>query len=444
MAAARRLFSFHHLPLHPRSPTRPLATAAAATPHRRGKHEAVACKATGKTKPKPKAKAGNKGGERLQRRPLEEHLKRRTRSAAAFDAGLYGRHGHVHHVPVLLGEVLAAFRRPRPLRSFVDCTLGAAGHSLAMMEAHPEMKLYVGMDVDPTALEIGRGHIEAFLASKEASGGENDALQGTLRAYTHVKNFKYIKQVLGSVDERLAVGSSGVDGILIDLGMSSMQVNRSNRGFSVQQDGPLDMRMDPKATLRAEDILNSWPELEVGRILRDYGEESNWQFLQKQIVKAREMGGLHTTGDLVKLIQRKCTISKGRQGWIKTATRVFQALRIAVNDELRVLEDSLHASFDCLATGGRLAVISFHSLEDRIVKKTFLELIHGGEADDEEDDEDDLPLPDIDDEDEPWFNQRVQGRNGIVLNKRPITPSQEEEKLNQRCRSAKLRVIQKA
>ncbi|CAN6271367.1 unnamed protein product, partial [Urochloa humidicola] len=439
-------FSSHHLPLHPRSPARPLAAAVAvaATPHRRAKHDAVACKATGKTKPKAKAKVGNKGGERLQRRPLEEHLKRRTRSSAAFDAGLYGRHGHAHHVPVLLGEVLAAFRRPRPLRSFVDCTLGAAGHSLAMMEAHPEMELYVGMDVDPTALEIGREHIEALLAGREANGGENDALQGTLRAYTHVKNFKYIKQVLGSVDESLAVGSSGVDGILIDLGMSSMQVNKSNRGFSVQQDGPLDMRMDPKATLRAEDILNSWPDVEVGRILRDYGEESNWQFLQKQIVKAREMGGLHSTGDLVKLIQRKRTISKGRQGWIKTATRVFQALRIAVNDELQVLEDSLHSSFDCLATGGRLAVISFHSLEDRIVKKTFLELVHGGEADDEEDDEDNLTLPDINDEDEPWFNQRVQGRNGTILTKRPITPSQEEEKLNQRCRSAKLRVIQKA
>uniref|UniRef100_A0A0A9GHL4 S-adenosyl-methyltransferase mraw, putative n=1 Tax=Arundo donax TaxID=35708 RepID=A0A0A9GHL4_ARUDO len=225
--------------------------------------------------------------------------------------------------------------------------------------------------------------------------------------------------------------------------MSSMQVNRSNRGFSVLQDGPLDMRMDPKATLRAEDILNSWPELEVGRILRDYGEESNWQSLQKQIVKARAMGGLHTTGELVKLIQRMCTISKGRQGWIKTAIRVFQALRIAVNDELRTLEDALHSCFDCIGTGGRLAVISFHSLEDRIVKQTFLDLIHGDEVD-EPDDEDNLEPTDIDDEDEPWFKQRLQGKNGTVLTKRPITPSQEEEELNQRCRSAKLRVIQKA
>ncbi|CAD6251950.1 unnamed protein product [Miscanthus lutarioriparius] len=440
VAAARRLFSFH-LHAHPLA-----AGVAVATPHRRGKHDAISCKATGKTKPRSKSKAkAGKGGERQQRRALEEHLKRRTRSAAAFDADLYGRRAHEHHVPVLLGEVLAAFRRPRPLRSFVDCTLGAAGHSLAMMEAHPELELYIGMDVDPSALEIGRRHIEAFLAGREreANGGEDDALQGRLRAYIHVKNFKYIKQVLGSVDESLAVGSSGVDGILIDLGMSSMQVNRSSRGFSVLQDGPLDMRMDPKATLRAEDILNSWPEIELGRILREYGEESNWQSVQKQIVKARAMGGLHSTGDLVKLIQRMCSISSRRQGWIKTATRVFQALRIAVNDELRVLEDSLHSCFDCLATGGRLAVISFHSLEDRIVKKTFLELIHGGEADDEEDDKDDLVLTDIVDEDEQWFGQRVQGRNGTVLTKRPISPSQEEEKLNQRCRSAKLRVIQK-
>uniref|UniRef100_J3L9G2 Ribosomal RNA small subunit methyltransferase H n=2 Tax=Oryza brachyantha TaxID=4533 RepID=J3L9G2_ORYBR len=309
-----------------------------------------------------------------------------------------------------------------------------------MMEAHPEMELYIGMDVDPSALEIGQNRIEAFLASRETDGGDDeDALQGTLCAYTHAKNFKYIKHVLGSVDENIAVGTSGVDGILIDLGMSSMQVNRSDRGFSVLQDGPLDMRMDPKATLKAEDILNSWPDLEVGRILRDYGEESNWHSLQKRIVKARAMGGLHSTGELVKLIQRTCTGSGGRQGWIKTATRVFQALRIAVNDELRTLEDALHACFDCLATDGRLAVISFHSLEDRIVKQTFLELIHGDEADDDED----LASADIGSEDEPWFKQRVRGKNGTVLTKRPISPSEEEEELNQRCRSAKLRVIQK-
>ncbi|KAF7083432.1 hypothetical protein CFC21_087225 [Triticum aestivum] len=431
--AARRLVPFHLRP----PGARPLAAVAAA-PHSR-KRDAVSCKSTGKTRAKSKAKDSTMW--RPQRRELEEHLKRRTRSAGAFDPGLYRRHSHSHHVPVLLGEVLAAFRRPLPLRSFVDCTLGAAGHSLAMMEAHPEMELHVGMDVDPSALEIGQRHIEAFLASRATEEGGEDALQGTLRAYTHVKNFKYIKHVLGGVDENLADGLSGVDGILIDLGMSSMQVNRSDRGFSVLNDGPLDMRMDPKATLTAEDILNSWPELEVGRILRDYGEENNWQSLQRRIVKERKTGGLHSTSELVKLIQRTCTISGGRQGWIKTATRVFQALRIAVNDELQTLEDALHSCFDCLAPDGRLAVISFHSLEDRIVKQTFLELIRGDEADD---DDEDLACADIEDEDEPWFKQRVQGTNGTVLTKRPITPSQDEEKLNQRCRSAKLRVIQKA
>lgn len=123
---------------------------------------------------------------------------------------------------------------------------------------------------------------------------------------------------------------------------------------------------------------------------------------------------------------------------------MFQALRIAVNDELQILEDTLHSCFDCLATDGRLAVISFHSLEDRIVKQTFLELIHGDEADDVDDEDLACADIDIDGEDEPWFKQRVQGTNGTVLTKRPITPSQEEEKLNQRCRSAKLRVIQKA
>ncbi|KAG8058072.1 hypothetical protein GUJ93_ZPchr0002g25346 [Zizania palustris] len=253
--AARRLLSFHLRP-----PAYPLA--AISVPHRR-KHEAVACRAAGG---KSKARAKARDGRRQQGRALEEHLKRRTRSDAAFDSDLYRRHIHSQHVPVMLGEVLAAFRRPLPLRSFVDCTLGAAGHSLAMMEAHPEMELYIGMDVDPSALKIGQNHIEAFLVSRADNGGDDqDTLQGALRAYTHVKNFKYIKHVLSGVDEDLIVGSSGVDGILIDLGMSSMQVNRSDRGFSVLQDGPLDMRMDPKATLKAEDILNFWPELELGQ-----------------------------------------------------------------------------------------------------------------------------------------------------------------------------------
>ncbi|CAK9158486.1 unnamed protein product [Ilex paraguariensis] len=224
-------------------------------------------------------------------------------------------------------------------------------------------------------------------------------------------------------------------------------VNNAKRGFSVLSNGPLDMRMDPQASLKAADILNSWPDAEVGRILREYGEESNWHSLQKKIVKARPNGGLHSTGELVDLIRNSTSRTKGgRQGWIKTATRVFQALRIAVNDELKTLEDSLYACFDCLGSGGRLAVISFHSLEDRIVKQTFLKIINKNGEDENEEERCTWKSREIkvdNDEKEAWIKQMVHGCNGTILTKRPITPSQEEERLNCRSRSAKLRVIQK-
>ncbi|KAL6970658.1 16S rRNA (cytosine(1402)-N(4))-methyltransferase [Sarracenia purpurea var. burkii] len=204
------------------------------------------------------------------------------------------------------------------------------------------------------------------------------------------------------------------------------------------------------ASLKAEDILNSWPDIELGRILRDYGEESNWYSLQNKIVKARQKGGLHSTGDLVHLIQNSTSRTKGgRQGWIKTATRVFQALRIAVNDELNVLRETLYACFECLSPGGRLAVISFHSLEDRIVKQTFLDIINSssnssrGDEDKEEKRVMDFrEINDADSDKEAWIQRKIQGSNGTILTKRPITPSLEEERLNRRSRSAKLRVIQ--
>ncbi|CAH2056734.1 unnamed protein product [Thlaspi arvense] len=205
------------------------------------------------------------------------------------------------------------------------------------------------------------------------------------------------------------------------------------------------------ASLKAEDILNSWPDVEVGRILREYGEESNWYSLQNKIVRARQKGGLHSTGELVDLIRSATSWTKGgRQGWIKTATRVFQALRIAVNDELNVLKDSLYACFKFLAPGGRLAVISFHSLEDRIVKQTFLDLISQGISEVGNQDEEkkitaSLIKTNNDDGDkETWIKRTIHGLNGTILTKRPITPSLEEERLNRRSRSAKLRVIQKA
>ncbi|XP_022156174.1 uncharacterized protein LOC111023099 [Momordica charantia] len=355
--------------------------------------------------------------------------KRRTRSTKEFDENAIQFGDTAAHIPVMLAEVLDVFSASsgRRLHSFVDCTVGAAGHSSAIIQAHPELKFYMGMDVDPIAVDKAEDRISALFSE-----------DSDLKAYTVLKNFKFTKSLLTEADEKPL--DPGVDGILMDLGMSSMQVDDPGRGFSVLCDGPLDMRMDPQASVRAEDILNSWPEIEVGRILRVYGEESNWYSLQNKIMKARSQGGLHSTTQLVDLIRKSTPPFKGgRQGWIKTATRVFQALRIAVNDELKVLEDSLYSCFDCLAPGGRLAVISFHSLEDRVVKQTFLNIINNPEMEKDEDIREDI----VENEEEEWIKQTVKGSVGTILTKRPITPSEEEERLNRRSRSAKLRVIQK-
>ncbi|QCD99598.1 uncharacterized protein LOC114193266 [Vigna unguiculata] len=365
--------------------------------------------------------------------------KRRTRSDKHFNPDAIIHHCNVNHsdidtatkfshIPVMLGEVMDVFSAAS-LTSFVDCTLGAAGHSTAVIKGHPEMKFFVGMDVDSAAHDIAQPRLDAVLS-------------GDVKAFTVLRNFRDVKSVLREISDL----HMGVDGILMDLGMSSMQVDNPARGFSVLSDGPLDMRMDPQASLKAEDILNSWPDSEVGRILREYGEESNWRTLQKKIVNARLHGGFHSTTDLLDLIKRVTPPMKGgRQGWIKTATRVFQALRIAVNDELKTLEDSLYSCFDCLAPRGRLAVISFHSLEDRIVKQTFLNIVKGGEDMEEREslNSDLRKTSDEIKEKEAWIKQVIHGSNGTILTKRPITPSGEEEKLNRRSRSAKLRVIQK-
>ncbi|GMI94773.1 Chloroplast MraW-Like [Hibiscus trionum] len=364
--------------------------------------------------------------------------KRRTRSLRDGDIQIFEEQDsssstsvmmQQSHVPVMLGEVLDVFSsNSKPLSAFVDCTLGAAGHASAIIQSHPELKHFIGMDVDPIALRMARSRITAVSHSHP---------HPNFQALTFLKNFRHIKSLLAQLDHI----SSGFDGILMDLGMSSMQVNNPDRGFSVLANGPLDMRMDPQASLKAEDILNSWPDSEVGRILRDYGEERNWRLLQNKIVQARLHGGLHSTGELVDVIRSASPGTRGgRQGWIKTATRVFQALRIAVNDELKTLEDSLFACFDCLAPGGRLAVISFHSLEDRIVKQAFLKII-GEERRDSVKDQ--SKVEGKIDQNESWIRQTIQGRNGTILTKRPITPSEKEEGFNRRSRSAKLRVIQK-
>ncbi|KAL8171055.1 hypothetical protein V2J09_022859 [Rumex salicifolius] len=366
--------------------------------------------------------------------PLQELLKIRTRSGKEFDEEFLKRFGDKEsHIPVMLGEVLDVFESSQ-LCSFVDCTLGAAGHSSAIIQTHPELQVLVGLDLDPKAHEKARSRINSLLNTDHIDSRPD------FKVHMFLKNFREIKQAICEVDQKFL--ASGVDGILMDLGMSSMQVDDAQRGFSILKNGPLDMRMDSQGVLKAEDILDSWPPAEIGRILRDYGEERNWYHLQNKIVQAREQGGLHSTTDLVKLVRGSSRKQEGRQGWIKTATRVFQALRIAVNDELNTLKDSLHASFDCLRPGGRLAVISFHSLEDRIVKKTFLDIINTGSGD--ELGEDSNTTDEINFVEEAWIKQTVKGINGVILTKRPVTACIEEERLNVRCRSAKLRVIQKA
>ncbi|KAK4389075.1 Ribosomal RNA small subunit methyltransferase H [Sesamum angolense] len=337
--------------------------------------------------------------EKSQKQKAELYIKRRTRSERELNEEFFRQYGNesAAHVPVMLGEVLDVFASV-PLKSFVDCTLGAGGHSAAIIQAHPEMEFYVGLDVDPVAHQIAQAQLNTVLHN---NFGQSSA------GFT----------------------ANGVQGILMDLGMSSMQVNNAERGFSVLSDGPLDMRMNPQASLKAEDILNFWPDAEVGRILRDYGEESNWFALQKKIVKARSSGGLHSTSELVDLIRSSTSwIRGGRQGWIKTATRVFQALRIAVNDELNTLKDSIHCCFESLDSGGRLAVISFHSLEDRIVKQAFLDIINSSQDGDKEERNftNSIKL-DSCKEKEAWMKQIVQGPNASILTKRPITPSESEE-----------------
>ncbi|KAK3026266.1 hypothetical protein RJ639_040478 [Escallonia herrerae] len=376
------------------------ATTAASTPTRIRKNK-------NKKKEEQKEKQGNASS--TSRRAAEALVKRRTRSEIEFDEETVLRFGDSGtHIPVMLGEVLEVFSSV-PLRSFVDCTLGAAGHSSAVIQAHREMQSYIGLDVDPVAHEKARARINVILQ------GCSCDLPSNLKVHTLLKNFKDIKPALCEVDEKLLV--PGVDGILMDLGMSSMQVNSAERGFSVLSNGPLDMRMNPQFCLH---IL-----LVKGR-LAPFD-----QFDMKLASVVNDMPG-------------------GRQGWIKTATRVFQALRIAVNDELKTLEDSLYNCFDCLAPGGRLAVISFHSLEDRIVKQTFLNIINSnvgdGHGDEKEEScfEDSSKISFDKDRKEAWIKQTIYGPNARILTKRPITPTEEEEKLNCRSRSAKLRVIQKA
>lgn len=332
------------------------------------------------------------------RRPAGGVLRMQGAAPAPGGAGSGpGRDGEGYHVPVLADEVVH-FLRPGPGKVIVDATLGGGGHSERLLEAGA---MVLAMDQDPEAIEHARVRLAAHA----------DRLV-ILRA-----NFRDLGRVLAEA------GVERVDGILADVGVSSRQIDAAARGFSFGQEGPLDMRMDPAAPVTAADLVNGLEGPQLTDIFRRYGEERAARKIAGAIVKARRTGPIHTTSELAAIVERA---NPRRGARIHPATRVFQALRIAVNDELAALEELLRASVDHLRPGGRLAIISFHSLEDRIVKR----FLAGRSRDTIDRPEWPAPRPN------PDFAFR------LVVRK-PVEATPEETRRNPRARSARLRVAER-
>lgn len=306
------------------------------------------------------------------------------------------------HTTVLLKETVDGLNI-HPDGIYVDCTLGGAGHSEYLVQQLSSNGRLICFDQDLTAIEHAKKRLENY----------KDRVN-----FVH-SNFRYIKQEL----DRLNIQK--VDGILYDLGVSSPQLDTPERGFSYQHDAPLDMRMDQTQELTAYHIVNEWPYEDLVRIFFRYGEEQFSKQIARKIEMARKKAPIETTGQLVDLIKEGIPASRRRTGG-HPAKRVFQAIRIAVNDELGAIEESLTDAIDLLRIGGRISVITFHSLEDRIVKTIFKEASSLPE----------LPpgLPIVPDEFQPVLKN---------ITKKPIVPSEEELLANNRARSAKLRIAEK-
>ena len=301
------------------------------------------------------------------------------------------------HKPVLYQEIIHALQ-PRSGGRYVDGTLGAGGHARGILEACAPDGELLGLDVDPQALAIARETLAPY------------------EGRVHVVQASHI-----TLNEQLAsLKWDGIDGIILDLGASSMQFDNAERGFSFMQDGPLDMRFGINAVMSADEVINTYDERELADIIFKYGEDRDARKIARAIVQARP---LHTTGELVATIAKA---SPRRGDKTHPATQTFQALRIVVNDELAAVEKTLPQAVASLNTGGRCAVISFHSLEDRIVKEYFREQSK------------DLINP-------PYERVYEEERKAVVkfVNKKPILPTEEETRENPRARSAKLRVVEK-
>ncbi len=297
------------------------------------------------------------------------------------------------HKTVLLNETIEGLELSRSLASekiVLDCTFGGGGHSLEILERYPKVKV-IALDQDKSAWEK---------AKNKFKGRE--------------KRISFVNNNFRDIDEALQKeGVEKVDGIIFDLGLSSDQLENSGRGFSFMKDEPLQMTMKENPLpedLTAEDIVNGWSEKSLADIIYGYGEERFSRKIAKGIVESRKKEKIERTGQLVKIIGENVP-SAYRKGRLHFATKTFQALRIAVNDELGSLQQGLGKGLEALKKGGRMSVISFHSLEDRIVKR--------------------------------FYKEKEKEEKVILINKKPIIAKEEEIKNNPRSRSAKLRILEK-
>jgi 16S rRNA (cytosine1402-N4)-methyltransferase len=292
------------------------------------------------------------------------------------------------HVPVLLEEVIELLDVSRP-GTYIDGTLGLAGHAAAILRANPRARL-IGFDVDETSLEAAKTRLAPFVD----------------RVCLYHADYRYIPD--------LNLDLSRLRGVLLDLGLSSFQLDRPERGFSYTLDGPLDMRFDFRNKMTAAKVIEKYSEPKLAAVFRNYGELRQAKALARRIVTLRKLHRIERTVELRRLVEEVCRW-RPQKGKIHPAAKVFQALRIEVNQELEGLGDFLERLVFLVPAGCRLAVITFHSLEDRVVKRAFHKLAHPP---------DDPPLL-------------------RLLSKKPVVPTEEEIRRNSRCRSAKLRAVER-